>query len=167
MTDDQPRDGDTADDAETGPQPEPDSPLDVDAEFARIVSAYGERSALEDPAPPSTLADRFRAHGWTPQAERTPEPEAAPESTGVPWDDEGHYVPPEPPPIELPEPRRLAAWFGVLGIPALTVLLSLVGMPPAGLLLFAFAIGFVGGFGYLVATMKRDDDRYGDDGAVV
>jgi hypothetical protein len=62
---------------------------------------------------------------------------------------------------------RLAAWFGLFGVPTLALLAIVAGVSlpsPVSLLLIAW---FVGGFGYLVATMSRDPDSGWDDGAVL
>jgi len=148
---------------------EDDLPVDVEAEFARIVEAYGDEPADVSPPPtPEGLAERFRSHGWT----DAPTPESSksedPLNTGASWDDEGHFVPPEPPPIGVPEPPRLAAWAGVLGAPALLLSLTIFRVDPPSWALFLLAVAFIGGFAYLVATMRSDSDSWpGDDGAVL
>jgi hypothetical protein len=147
-------------------------PVDVEAEFARIVEAYGEEPAdVTPPATPEGLAERFRSHGWADAPTPEPPPTASdgdPLNTTASWDEEGHFVPPEPPPIDVPEPPRLAAWAGVLGAPALLLTLTILRAHPPSWVLFLLAVAFIGGFAYLVATMKRDNDSWpGDDGAVL
>ena len=90
-------------------------------------------------------------------------------STPTSWEDEGHFVPPTPPPLPPVEPRRKLAWFGLFGGPALMLLAVVLGFQYPGWVLFLLTAGFIGGFGYLVATMPktRDGDGPGDDGAVV
>ena len=93
---------------------------------------------------------------------------AAPElNTEASWDDEGHFVPPPPPPLPVVEPHRRLAWAGLLGTPFVTLLLIGAGIRVTGWMAFLLAIMFVGGFGYLVATMRSGppDDFSGDDGA--
>ena len=90
-------------------------------------------------------------------------------NTEVGYDDEGHFVPPEPPPLPKIEPRRKLAWIGVLIGPALLLLAAILRIPFPTWLTVLVVGGFVGGFVYLVATMpkKRHDGWSGDDGAVV
>jgi hypothetical protein len=79
-----------------------------------------------------------------------------------------HYVPPPPPPLPRPTGARLLAWLGLFGSPTvmLVCLLAGVAIPSWGGVLLFFA--FLGGFGYLVATMrKHDDSDPWDDGAVI
>ncbi len=154
---DEPRDSDA--------DQEHESPLDVEAEFAKIVDAYGDQPAdTSPPATPQGLAERFQSHGWT----EVPLPTADdPLNSPAAWDDEGHFVPPEPPPVHLPEGPRLAAWAGLLGAPVLFLVLFVLGIR-AGWIVFLLFAAFVGGLGYLVATMRRDNDTWpGDDGAVL
>jgi hypothetical protein len=76
-----------------------------------------------------------------------------------------HFEPPEPPP--LPEVDRINrfAWVGVIGGPAVLLLLALTGYAAPGWLAPVAVASFIGGFVTLVARAKgRDSD---DDGAVV
>ncbi len=75
-------------------------------------------------------------------------------------------MPPPAPPIPRPEPRRLLAWGGLVVAPILALLLLLFGSLPsyASFLLFCW---FVGGFAYLVATMKDGGSDGWDDGAQI
>ncbi len=102
------------------------------------------------------------------QPAEVPEPEA-PAWNPVPFDlaDEGTFVPPTPPPVQLPSPPRLLAWCGVIGSPLvfLICLILSVTLPSwASTLLVA---GFIGGFVFLVATMRNDPPDPYDDGARV
>lgn len=124
---------------------------DDDAAWRSIVENYGDRPDLgeldtEQPEPAPSPAV---------QEAREPDPE-------------DHYVPPPPPPIPHPDPPRLLAWLGLFGVPALVLvcLLAHVNLPTwSGLILMVW---FVGGFVYLVASMRpgAGDDDY-DDGAVL
>ena len=164
-----------------GAQPGPR--LDEDAAWAEIVANYGDRpemgsdtpeavgtdeAAPDDPAPgPSDrgLFDRsYLDAQLARQARDTPELNSA-----ATWDDEGHFVPPTPPPLPSLEPRRKAAWIGLFGSPLLMLLGIVFGWTYPGWVSFLLVAAFVGGFGYLVATMPRGGDRGwpGDDGAVV
>ena len=127
-----------------------------DEAWRSIVDNYGERPQLDDP-PRDELAE-------------DPEPvaaEAVPATPDAPDDEpEDRFVPPVPPPApRLPLPQRLA-WFAVLGSPALLVVALLVSVDLPSLVGYALVAGFLGGFGYLVATMQRAQGRDPwDDGA--
>lgn len=131
-------------------------PIDVDSEFAKIVADFGE-------VPDASLLDSV-------VEEPTIEPLQPIEDEHLAYDDDtDHFVPPDPGPLGLPEPRRLAAWIGLIGGPLVMLLLLIFGVdtPPwVGLLL---ALCFVGGFVTLVATMRpRNDDPWdGNGGAVI
>ena len=157
--------------------------LDEDAAWAEIVAHYGDRPEMgsdtpeaavtdepapDDPAPgPSDrgLFDRsYLDAQLARQARDTPELNSA-----ATWDNEGHFVPPTPPPLPSLEPRRKAAWIGLFGSPLLMLLGIVFGWTYPTWLSFLLVLAFVGGFGYLVATMPRGrgDGWSGDDGAVV
>lgn len=126
-----------------------------DADWRAIVEQYGDVPEFPEPARPA------------------PEPpmvfEAPAELSAPDFDDEDGFVPPPPPPLPRPRGIRLLAWVGLFGVPALVVLglVINVSLPSyVGLLCLAW---FVGGFGYLVATMAGPDDPDSgwDDGAVL
>lgn len=84
-------------------------------------------------------------------------------------DDEGHFVPPEPPPLPEADTTAKFAWLGVIGGPILLLLAVLLSWEMTWWLATVSIGGFVGGFATLVARMKTDDED-GDDpgrGAVV
>lgn len=126
-----------------------------DADWRAIVEQYGDAPEFPEPAKPA------------------PEPpmvfEVPAELGFADQDDEDGFVPPPPPPLPRPRGVRLLAWVGLFGVPALVVLglIVNVSLPSyVGLLCLAW---FVGGFGYLVATMAgpKDPDSGWDDGAVL
>ncbi|MFG2646482.1 hypothetical protein [Streptomyces sp. NPDC048436] len=85
-------------------------------------------------------------------------------------DDEGHFVPPEPPPLPDGDVTAKFAWLAVLGGPLLMLLTVLLGWQMTWWLATVSIGGFLGGFATLVARMKGDDDEEHDDpgrGAVV
>lgn len=152
---------------------------DEEALWRSIVENYGDRISLESPA--EAAAEQAPESG---AEASSPAPTSAPTSGQPPvpppvhrdepdvldaWDDpHEHFVPPEPPPLPRLEPPRLLAWAGVFGVPLLVILVSIlkITIPTWGSLLGL--AWFVGGFGYLVATMRRDQDPDDwDDGAVV
>ncbi|MEU0024125.1 hypothetical protein [Streptomyces sp. NPDC006335] len=79
-------------------------------------------------------------------------------------DDEGHFVPPEPPPLPAADPTAKFAWLGVLGGPVLLLLAVLLGWEMTWWLATVGIGGFLGGFVTLVARMRTDDEDDGDPG---
>ncbi|QWC85647.1 hypothetical protein KLP28_02425 [Nocardioidaceae bacterium] len=77
------------------------------------------------------------------------------------------YVPPEPPPLPRPRGAKGFAWVGVIGVPLLFLVLTILDVrlvSGGGLLLLLW---FIGSFGYLVGTMRDDPGDGWDDGARV
>jgi hypothetical protein len=143
-------------------EPAKDGLSDEDAIWRSIIENYGERPTIEEQeieVPPS-LRD----------LEPRPEP-GAPEQSEEPAelddrdrDPDDHFVPPAPPPIPRPETPRLLAWIGLFGVPVLVLVALVARIPlPSWLGLFLMA-WFVGGFVYLVASMRPRPEDY-DDGA--
>ncbi|MBK3581243.1 hypothetical protein JHN63_47235 [Streptomyces sp. MBT65] len=84
-------------------------------------------------------------------------------------DDEGHFVPPEPPPLPEADVTAKFAWLGVIGGPILLLVAVLLGWDMTWWLATVGIGGFLGGFATLVMRMRTDDED-GDDpgrGAVV
>lgn len=127
--------------------------LDEDAAWRAIVENYGELELGPEPEPPSYQPPE-------------PAPRAEPPTTDV---DEGHYVPPDPPPLPRLALHRKLAWFGLLGCPLVLLIGAVLGVEYPSWLALLMALAFIGGFVYLVATMprRRNDDWDGDDGAVL
>ncbi|MET8474999.1 hypothetical protein ABZY90_12595 [Streptomyces sp. NPDC006422] len=85
-------------------------------------------------------------------------------------DDEGHFVPPEPPPLPEGDVTAKFAWLAVVGGPVLLLLAVLLGWDMTWWLATLCIGGFLGGFATLVARMSPGDDDGDDDpgrGAVV
>ncbi|MET8690448.1 hypothetical protein ABZV77_40190 [Streptomyces sp. NPDC004732] len=85
-------------------------------------------------------------------------------------DDEGHFVPPEPPPLPDADVTAKFAWLGVLGGPLLILLAVLFGWQMTWWLTTLGIGGFLGGFATLVMRMNSGDDEEDEDpgrGAVV
>ncbi|MDQ6686339.1 MAG: hypothetical protein M3Z50_01795 [Actinomycetota bacterium] len=124
---------------------------DDDAAWREIVQHYGDRPQVGQAEP--------RGEDEVEILELSTAPEE--------YDDPEHYQPPPAPPLPRAHGVRLLAWAGLFGVPAL-VLLALVSgwsVPSwVGLLMMCW---FVGGFGYLVATMPKGPPDDWDDGAVV
>ncbi|MET7939941.1 hypothetical protein [Streptomyces sp. NPDC005302] len=79
-------------------------------------------------------------------------------------DDEGHFVPPEPPPLPAADTTAKFAWLGVLGGPTLMLLAVLLGWDMTWWLSTLGIGGFLGGFATLVTRMQTDDDDLDDPG---
>ncbi|MFJ2861667.1 hypothetical protein [Kitasatospora sp. NPDC087314] len=84
--------------------------------------------------------------------------------------DEGHYVPPEPPPLPPADVTAKFAWLAVLGGPALLLFDAVVWREISGWPAWVGVTAFLGGFVTLVTRLKdRDEDEPEDPdhGAVV
>ena len=162
----------------------PDRPEDVDDAFARLVAGFDAPSdtgtarpwpeaedVTEESGEPDEVVDDPPAAEVEPQPEpaRTRSPGADVLDSDATWDDEGHFVPPDPPPLPRPAPVRLAAWLGVLVGPVVMTIVAALGWRVPELVITVLVVGFVGGVVYLIATMGNGPrDPYGpDNGAVV
>ncbi|MGW0085925.1 hypothetical protein [Streptomyces sp. NPDC003393] len=79
-------------------------------------------------------------------------------------DGEGHFVPPEPPPLPEADATAKFAWLGVTGGPVLLLLAVLLGWDMTWWLTTLSIGGFLGGVVTLVARMKPGDDDEDDPG---
>jgi hypothetical protein len=154
---------------------EPDLPFDEEAAWRSIVENYGERPSIgpltvdpppleTPPAPPRVdrVAPFDRSYLDAHDADR---PEHGDEHERA--DRHEHFVPPVPPPVPRGTPARRLAWVGLFAPPVLMILAVAFGWTFPSALSFALVAAFVGGFVFLVATMPRERDEDGDDGAVV
>ena len=125
-----------------------------DADWQALVDSYGDRPEFPEVREPEPLAEA--------------EPEILLPAELAYSDDEDRFVPPQPPPLPRPQGLRAVAWFGLFGVPTLVLLMIVVKVSLPSMLSLLFLAWFVGGFGYLVATMSsRDPDSGWDDGAVL
>jgi hypothetical protein len=153
----------------------PELPLDEDAAWRAIVENYGARPELgpDSPdAPDSSPAPVAEAPGpavFDRSYLNSVEAEAAGDRARESWAEEGHFEPPEPPPVPRSTPARRLAWAGLFGGPALMLVAVIAHVVFPTWLSMMLVAGFVGGFIFLVATMERTgrDGSGGDDGAVV
>lgn len=111
------------------------------------------------PAKPLGSSVAF-APGVGPRDYATPEPAEG----DFDEDDEGHFVPPEPPPLPAADTTAKFAWLGVLGGPVLILLAVLLGWEMTWWLTTVALGGFLGGFATLVMRMGTDEDDDGDPG---
>lgn len=72
--------------------------------------------------------------------------------------DDGHFTPPEPPPLPQADVTTKFAWIAVLGGPLLLVGMVLFQQPVTWWITVLGIGGFLGGFATLVARMRHDDD---------
>jgi hypothetical protein len=143
----------------TGRDPdEPDRPpdTDVDAAFAQIVAGW-EREHGHTEWPDDESAE---------SSESVAEPEQAPDTEDEPLEDEGHFVPPEPPPLPRPQPQTLGAIALILLGVALLAIPSLIGFSAQ----VSLALGLLavsGGIVWLIARLRQGPptDSGWDDGA--
>ncbi|MEV5428905.1 hypothetical protein [Streptomyces sp. NPDC052701] len=170
---------------------EKDAPFDEEAAWAAIVAGYGEEppdpsgakpfKSVEDlalleagtnddnppaggedePAPARPLGSSVAfAPGVGPRDHTLPEPS----DEDFTEDDEGHFVPPEPPPLPESDATARFAWLGVLGAPVLLLLAVLLGWEMTWWLATLCIGGFLGGVATLVMRMKTDDEDEDDPG---
>ncbi|MGW1070254.1 hypothetical protein ACWD4F_37860 [Streptomyces aureus] len=142
-------------DGEDGDTPAPDAGSEPDASSGDLPSV----------AKPLGSSVRFAPGVGGPRDYRVSEPS----EDDFDEDDEGHFVPPEPPPLPDADTTAKFAWLGVLGGPALLLLAVLLGWDMTWWLTTLGIGGFLGGFATLVTRMKDDDedDRDPGSGAVV
>jgi hypothetical protein len=167
------------------PRAEPTLPADEEQAWAQIVAAYGE-----EPADP---ADGFDGSGRTTSASGAPGDQ---DTGGTPtrsftvyaagtgprvWsargddeegegegseDGEGHFEPPEPPPLPQADTTAKFAWLAAIGGPLLLILTIVFQVEMTWWIVILGIGGFLGGFATLVARMRdgRDDDDWDDPG---
>ncbi|MCC3279705.1 hypothetical protein LJ754_11140 [Arthrobacter sp. zg-Y40] len=89
-----------------------------------------------------------------------------PRDYAVPDEQDGAFVPPEPPPLGLGEPTVVLAWLGAVGGPLLLLVFAMFWRSaPLAVILGTVAV-FVGSAGYLLFRLPQYRDE-GDDGAAV
>ena len=82
-----------------------------------------------------------------------------PDGRGPETDDEGHFVPPEPPPLPESDPTTRFAWLAVLGGPLLLIFTVLFQQDMTWWIATLGVGGFLGGFATLVARMRTAATR--------
>ena len=149
-----------------------------DAAWQAIVENYGDRPNLEeDPPEDPTQAGSGDLEGLAEEVPGSPRDLVAPTTAGdgslgtgpgrPSPDPEEHFVPPPPPPIPRAEPARLLAWIGLFGVPTFVLVALVTRLPIASWLGLLLMVWFVGGFVFLVASMRSDPRDENDDGAVL
>jgi hypothetical protein len=146
----------------TGRDPdEPDRPpdTDVDAAFAQIVAGW-EREHGHTEWPDAESPESVGSVG------SVVEPDEAPDTEDEPLEDEGHFVPPEPPPLPRPQPQTLGAVALFLFGLVLLVVPSLLGFSAQASLALGL-LAMSGSIAWLIARLRRSPptDSGWDDGA--
>lgn len=131
----------------------------------------GDGSGGDGPAPARPLGSSVSFAPGVGLAGRGPRDYslAEPSDDDFDEDDEGHFVPPEPPPLSSVDPTTKFAWLAVIGGPVLLLLAVMFDWEMTWWLATLGIGGFLGGFATLVARMnpgEEDDDDPGR-GAVV
>ncbi|MFI7497283.1 hypothetical protein ACIBVL_02000 [Streptomyces sp. NPDC049687] len=143
--------------------PEPVTNDDEPRDSGESGESRDSRDVEEDQAPkpakPLGSSVSF-APGVGPRDYTTPEPA----EDDFDEDDEGHFVPPEPPPLPAADTTAKFAWLGVIGGPLLLLLAVLLGWDMTWWLTTVCIGGFLGGFATLVVRMRPDDEDEGDPG---
>ncbi|MFE9421866.1 hypothetical protein ACFYNO_02755 [Kitasatospora sp. NPDC006697] len=145
--------------AEPRPVPDPGSQAEQDAIFAALVAQFDDPVELNRPDWPEVENLRARSDiaGFTPQP-RPRVPLDGPRDWQAAEDpDEGHFVPPEPPPLPTGDATATFAWIAVLGGPALLLFDALVWREVSGWPAWVGLTAFLGGFTTLVVRMKDRD----------
>jgi len=135
---------------------------DTDTDQKDADAAGAEQpKADEKPAPAKPLGSSVAfAPGVGPRDYTAPEPT----EDDFDEDDEGHFVPPEPPPLPAADTTAKFAWLGVLGGPLLLLLAVLLRWDMTWWLATIGIGGFLGGFTTLVTRMRTDEDEDEDPG---
>ncbi|MFD3337339.1 hypothetical protein ACFWV1_32585 [Streptomyces sp. NPDC058700] len=151
-------------------RPSDTKPSDGSPEGAKPGDAEPESGGPEDgSARPALGSSVVFAPGVRPAGPRDYSPAEPDDGPG--GSDEGHFVPPEPPPLPDADATTRFAWLAVIGGPVLMLLAVLLRWDMTWWLTTLCVGGFLGGFATLVGRMKHDDDDDGFDdpgrGAVV
>ncbi|MFF4216201.1 MULTISPECIES: hypothetical protein [Streptomyces] len=156
-----------------GEQPDPEKgrwpATGGDAEAGAGAAAAEGEAEKDAPAGPAPSREEppgsfiVYAPGVGPRDWSTPE---TPEDDAVEGDgaDEGHFVPPEPPPLPTGDVTARFAWIAVLGGPLLLLVMVLLQQPLTWWLTTIGIGGFLGGFATLVLRMKDGDEEDDDPG---
>ena len=81
-------------------------------------------------------------------------------------DDEGEFIPEEPPKLSATDPLTMLAWLGAVGAPAALVLSSMFWRSAPLLAILGMVAVFVGAVVYLIMKLPQEKDE-NDDGARV
>jgi hypothetical protein len=165
---------DTADDAGPARTEQPDAGSGPESAARRFTDfdplglaprAPRELSAAER----QQAADRGKATGQE-KAARSGQPDVPP-GAGDPRDysiedDDGEFVPEEPPKLSATDPLTMLAWLGAVGAPVALVLSSMFWRSAPLLAILGMVAAFIGAVVYLIMKLPQEKDE-NDDGARV
>ncbi len=138
---------------------------DVDALFEGIVSGFA--NTPEDPIPRwSVREDSEDSSSDSDARDRLLRQSSGPRDYEL-VEDDGHFVPPAPPPLPHTDPVTRLAWAALLGGPGLILIATLFGITLESWIVLLAIAGFLGGFVTLVSRMRDRKPEGWDDGAVV
>ncbi|GHG03206.1 ICP22 family protein [Streptomyces zaomyceticus] len=137
-----------------------ETPPETPDEPAADTSAAAEEPEA-GPERPALGSSVVFAPGVRPAGPRDYSP-AEPDDDSPGGSDEGHFVPPEPPPLPETDATTRFAWLAVVGGPVLMLVAVLLRWDMTWWLTTLCVGGFLGGFATLVGRMKHDDED--DDG---
>ncbi|GAA2727925.1 hypothetical protein [Streptomyces nogalater] len=124
----------------------------------------GQDTGGEEPPPRPLGGSVSFAPGVGPDAGPRDFTVAEPSDDDFDEDDEGHFVPPEPPPLPTADTTARFAWLGVVGGPVLLLAAVLLRWDMTWWLATLGIGGFLGGFVTLVARMRTGDEEDDDPG---
>ncbi|CAH0173911.1 hypothetical protein SRABI83_01256 [Arthrobacter sp. Bi83] len=120
-----------------------------------------------------SAAERQEAAARQRAAENAPPGSGAPGSAGSEGprdygmeDDDGAFVPEEPPSLSATDPLTMLAWIGAVGAPVALVLSAMFWRSAPLLAILGMVVTFVGAVVYLIMKLPQDKDE-NDDGARV
>jgi hypothetical protein len=120
-----------------------------------------------------SAAERQEAAARQRAAENAPQGSGAPGSAGSEGprdygteDDDGAFVPQEPPSLSATDPLTMLAWIGAVGAPVALVLSAMFWRSAPLLAILGMVVTFVGAVVYLIMKLPQEKDE-NDDGARV
>jgi hypothetical protein len=137
---------------------------DVDELFNNIVSGFAETSS--EPVPRWSVREDRDDSDSDVGHQRLIRDLPGPRDYEL-IEDDGHFVPPAPPPLPETDPITRLAWGALLGGPLLIVIATLFGLHLEPWMVLGALAAFLGGFTTLVARMRDRKSDGWDDGAVV
>ncbi|MFI1863519.1 hypothetical protein [Streptomyces jumonjinensis] len=138
----------------------PESPESDSESTAKSEQDSGSEPEEDRPALGSSITFAPGVGGAGPRDYRMAEPK----DEDLDESDEGHFVPPEPPPLPEADVTAKFAWLAVIGGPVLMLLAVLFRWDMTWWLTTLCVGGFLGGFVTLVARMSTGDDEDDDPG---
>ncbi|MBT2521633.1 hypothetical protein [Arthrobacter sp. ISL-28] len=147
----------------TEPGSTPDSPAKRFTDFDPLGLAPRAGAPRELSAEERQQAAARQRAAETADAQGPVEPEG-PRDYGV--DDDGEFVPEDPPSLSGIDPLTMLAWLGAVGAPVALVLSAMFWRSAPVLAILGMVVTFVGAVVYLIMKLPQEKDE-NDDGARV